>query len=232
MKLLRLKLQHLNRLQEVMPTTSTVRQILSDSEQGLLPYLHHQLATEEFAHFRSQFVFHPEESSTDVNSEARSPELQTASLISLKFTIIVDSHISADDATILALEFQEKIDSCLVTWSQKNKQLLSPVTQIKGSFGRLEEVRYHGGFLPGFSIERQFRLQYKTSVAATDNSNSSSILYKPGEIVPESGLYELTGPRGGNKGQEVTATKGEPFPPTPESGMYYKLMTPTKHKNS
>ncbi|MUL35626.1 hypothetical protein [Gloeocapsopsis dulcis] len=216
-----------------MPTTSTVRQILSDSQQGLLPYLHHQLATEEFAQFRSQFVFHAEESSTDVNSGDRTSELQTAPLISLKFTIIVDSHISADDATILALEFQEKIDCCLVKWSQKNKQLFSSVTQIKGSFGRLEEVRYHGGFLPGFSIERQFRLHYKTSVTATDNSSfSGNELYKPGEIVPESGLYELTGPRGGNKGQEVTATKGEPFPPTPDSGMYYKLVTLTKHKNS
>lgn len=232
MELLRLKLQHTNRLKEVMTTTSTIRQILSDSKQGLLPYLHNQLMTEDFAQFRSQFVFHAEESSTDVNSGDRASELQTALSISLKFTIIVDPHINANDAMILALEFQEMIDNCLVKWSKKTTLLLSPVTQIRGSFGRLEEVRYHGGFLPGFSIERQLHLSYKTSVGITEKSNSSgNELYKPGEIVPESGLYELTGSRGGNKGQEVTATKGEPFPPTPESGMYYKLVTLTKHKS-
>lgn len=214
-----------------MTNISTIRQILSNSEQGLLPYLHHQLAIEEFLHFRSQFVFHAEESVTDVNAGDRASELQTALSISLKFTIIVDTQLSADDAMILALEFQEMIDGCIVAWSQKNTQLLSPVSQIKGSFGRLEEVRYHGGFLPGFAIERQFRINYKTSIAATNKSSSKNELYKPGEIVPESGLYELTGPRGSHKGQEVTATKGEPFPPTPESGMYYKLVTLTKHKS-
>ncbi|AFZ29771.1 hypothetical protein Glo7428_1198 [Gloeocapsa sp. PCC 7428] len=214
-----------------MTASSTIRQILS-SEQGLLPYVHHQLATDEFAHFRSQFGCHAEESSTHVNGD-RASQLQTTLSISLKFSIIVDPHLSADDAMILALEFQEMIDNCLVAWSQKNTQLLSPVTQITGSFGRLEEVRYHGGFLPGFLIERQFRLSYKTSTATTEKSNSTGDeLYKPGEIVPESGLYELTGPRGGTKGQEVTATKGEPFPPTPEPGMHYRLVTPTKHKNS
>ncbi|WP_210404223.1 hypothetical protein [Chroococcidiopsis sp. TS-821] len=214
-----------------MTASSTVRQILS-SEQGLLPYIHRRLATDEFAHFRSQFGFHAEESSTEVNGD-RAAQLQITLSITLKFSIIVDPQLSADDAMILAIEFQEMIDNCLVAWSQQNTQLLSPITQIKGAFGRLEEVRYHGGFLPGFLIERQFRLSYKSSTATTDKSSSiANELYKPGEIVPESGLYELTGPRGGHKGQEVTATKGEPFPPTPEPGMHYRLVTPTKHKNS
>lgn len=233
MKLLKLELQHTNCLEEFMAKTSTIRQLLSDSEQGLLPYLRHQLETENFAHFRSQFVFQAEESSSEANYSDRSSELNTVLSISLKFSIIVDTHISADDAMILALEFQEMIDSRLVKWS-KHAALLSPVNQIKGTFGRLEEVRYHGGFLPGFLIERQFDLNYKTSIGADeiDGNASSNELYRPGETVPESGLYELTGPRGGSKGQEVTATKGEPFPPTPEPGLYYKLVTLAKHKSN
>jgi hypothetical protein len=45
--------------------------------------------------------------------------------------------------------------------------------------------------------------------------------YKPGQKVPVSGQYPLVGPKGGATGQEVTAVKGEPFPPTPKPGMGY-----------
>lgn len=58
-----------------------------------------------------------------------------------------------------------------------------------------------------------------------------SELYKPGDITPASGQYELTGPRGGSKGQEITSIKGHPLPPTPEPNLYYKLVDKTKHKN-
>lgn len=53
---------------------------------------------------------------------------------------------------------------------------------------------------------------------------------KPGTIAPQSGQYQQIGPRGG-KGKEVTVTKGEPLPPTPTSGMTYKLVDPTKNKS-
>lgn len=43
-------------------------------------------------------------------------------------------------------------------------------------------------------------------------------IFSPGEIVEESGLYPVVGPRGGDKGYEVTVVKGEPFPPLPEKG--------------
>lgn len=43
-------------------------------------------------------------------------------------------------------------------------------------------------------------------------------LFSPGEIVENSGIYPVVGPRGGDKGYEVTAVKGEPFPPLPEKG--------------
>lgn len=46
----------------------------------------------------------------------------------------------------------------------------------------------------------------------------SQKIFSPGEIVEESGLYPVVGPRGGDKGYEVTAVKGEPFPPLPEKG--------------
>lgn len=57
-------------------------------------------------------------------------------------------------------------------------------------------------------------------------------LKKPGEIAKQSGQYEITGPRSGGTGEERTITKGEPLPPTPQSGQRYKLVDPTKHKRS
>jgi hypothetical protein len=60
---------------------------------------------------------------------------------------------------------------------------------------------------------------------------SDENLYKPGEATPVSGQYEVTGPRGGSKGHEITSTKGNPLPPTSEPNQRYKLVDPTKHKN-
>jgi hypothetical protein len=54
-------------------------------------------------------------------------------------------------------------------------------------------------------------------------------IHRPGEIAGTSGQYELVGPRGGRRGLEVTVTKGEPFPPTPEPGLGYILNDKTKH---
>lgn len=54
---------------------------------------------------------------------------------------------------------------------------------------------------------------------------------KPGQRAPRSGQYEKVGPRGGGTGQEITAVRGKPLPPTPRSGMGYRLADPTKHKN-
>lgn len=61
-------------------------------------------------------------------------------------------------------------------------------------------------------------------------TTESEQLYKPGEIVPQSGQYELINQDGGSEGREITSTKGEHFPPTPESGMRYKLVDATQHK--
>lgn len=54
--------------------------------------------------------------------------------------------------------------------------------------------------------------------------------YKPGERAPKSGQYPLVGPRGGDQHREVTVTRGEPFPPTPEPGMGYGQPDLTQHK--
>lgn len=51
----------------------------------------------------------------------------------------------------------------------------------------------------------------------------------PGTPAPASGQYGLIGPRGGNTGQERTATRGEPLPPTPKPGMGYVMNDPTKN---
>lgn len=50
----------------------------------------------------------------------------------------------------------------------------------------------------------------------------------PGTKADRSGQYEIVGPRGGH-GPERTVTKGEPLPPTPKSGMGYRLVDPTKN---
>lgn len=50
-------------------------------------------------------------------------------------------------------------------------------------------------------------------------------IFRPGQKAPRSGQYLNTGTR-----REVTATRGEPLPPTPRQGQRYKLVDPTKHK--
>ena len=55
--------------------------------------------------------------------------------------------------------------------------------------------------------------------------------YKPGEIVPRSGIYtELTA--AGAKVTEVTCVKGERFPPTETTGYHYELKYPARHKGA
>lgn len=53
--------------------------------------------------------------------------------------------------------------------------------------------------------------------------------YKPGEKTPLSGQYNVLGPRGGKKGAEITAVKGNRFPPS-RIGTQYELVDETKHK--
>lgn len=50
--------------------------------------------------------------------------------------------------------------------------------------------------------------------------------YKPGEIAPRSGEYEILGSRGGDTGQERTAVQGKPLPPTPKPGQTYVMHRP------
>lgn len=52
---------------------------------------------------------------------------------------------------------------------------------------------------------------------------------RPGQKAPASGQYQQRGPRGG-KGPERTVVRGEPLPPTPQKGMSYDLVDPTRTK--
>lgn len=52
---------------------------------------------------------------------------------------------------------------------------------------------------------------------------------KPGEKAPESGIYGIVGPRGGDTGKEIVAEEREPLPPTRKPGEGYKLKRPAKH---
>jgi len=54
---------------------------------------------------------------------------------------------------------------------------------------------------------------------------------RPGEKAPTSGQYGIVGPRGGKTGTEVTVTKGETMPPTPQPGQGFVLVDKTKHKS-
>ncbi|MBD2537126.1 hypothetical protein H6G97_51260 [Nostoc flagelliforme FACHB-838] len=68
-----------------------VRQILLAPDTGLLSYLSQQLQTQSFSHFKSQFGFYVDESCTQVTSVDDSLETQTILLLTLKFSILVDS---------------------------------------------------------------------------------------------------------------------------------------------
>jgi hypothetical protein len=56
-------------------------------------------------------------------------------------------------------------------------------------------------------------------------------LYNPGQRAPDSGQYKIVGSRGGETDHgERTVVKGKPLPPTPEPGLKYIEVDPTKHK--
>ena len=65
---------------------------------------------------------------------------------------------------------------------------------------------------------------FNISDLESDMANNANPL-KPGTPAPLSGQYQNTTTR-----TEVTATRGEPLPPTPRSGQGYRLVDPTKHK--
>jgi hypothetical protein len=138
----------------------TVRQILSDKDAGLLPDIRDLLVSKEFSHFRAQMGFHVDEYCTRVDSGDDPSELQTTLFITLKFLIVTDNQTSPDDATLHALEFQQMLDSELINWSQRSKHLIEPISEISGKLSNLEEIRYHGGYLPGFEIQRKFALTF------------------------------------------------------------------------
>lgn len=74
------------------------------------------------------------------------------------------------------------------------------------------------------ALQRGTAVSRKVPIMASKKNDS----YRPGQTVPKSGQWGLYGPRGGDTGQEVTSTKGEPFPPTPKPGMQYKLNDQSK----
>ncbi len=41
---------------------------------------------------------------------------------------------------------------------------------------------------------------------------------KPGQTVPDSGIWSEVGPKGGKTPHKVTVVEGEPFPPTHKPG--------------
>ncbi|MBD2565213.1 MULTISPECIES: hypothetical protein [Nostoc] len=212
--------------------TPVIRQILLGPDTGFLPYLSEKLQTQSFSHFKAQFGFHVDEYCTQVTSNDDSPEIQTKLLFTLKLSIVVDSQTPSDQATLHALEFQELLDAQIIRWSQDNERLLKPISEIKGALSQLLEIPFHGGYVPGFEITRQFYLIYSAGTTGLSQSESAqSSLHSPGERTPISGQYEVINSNGKGTGLEVTSTAGNPFPPTSESDQSYRLVDPTKHKN-
>ncbi|HOV80970.1 MAG TPA: hypothetical protein PK728_12880 [Bacillota bacterium] len=55
-------------------------------------------------------------------------------------------------------------------------------------------------------------------------------LLKPGQKAPESGQYEIVGPKGGKTPfGERAVVERKPLPPTPKPGLKYVEVDPTKH---
>jgi len=50
---------------------------------------------------------------------------------------------------------------------------------------------------------------------------------KPGTPAPESGLYEIVGPKGGHTGEKVVSVEGRPLPPTDKPGQGFILDEPS-----
>ncbi len=210
-----------------------IGQILSDASLGLLPFLDQLFETTEFASFRTQFHLIAEDATTQLKNHDDTQSLQTTLTVCLKSTIVLEQHSPLETAVQLAVEFQSLLDAALVQWSQLHPMLLSPVTQLSGSFASVDEVPYRGAYLPGFAINRSFKLTYRLALASVDKANASmgeSVLYSPGELTPQSGQYEIINPGGQTTGLEVTSTQGNPLPPTAEANQLYKLVDPTKHK--
>jgi hypothetical protein len=55
-------------------------------------------------------------------------------------------------------------------------------------------------------------------------------MIKPGTPAPNSGLYDIVGPRGGDTGKQVTNPEGHRLPPTPKPGQAYVLAAPAKNE--
>jgi len=55
-------------------------------------------------------------------------------------------------------------------------------------------------------------------------------IYRPGEIVPDSGICEAIGPRGGKRDYQTTVEENEVFPPTEQSGDQWVFIKKTRHK--
>ena len=62
-----------------------------------------------------------------------------------------------------------------------------------------------------------------TRISYRERAPSETDLLEAGQEAPQSGQYEITGPRGRKTGEERTLMRGEPMPPTPKVGQRYRL---------
>jgi hypothetical protein len=55
--------------------------------------------------------------------------------------------------------------------------------------------------------------------------------FRPGQLAPESGIYDVKGPRGGKTNEQVVSTENHRLPPTPKPGQSYELAKPAHHQH-
>lgn len=144
---------------------------------------------------------------------------------------------------------KQQVDS--VNTTNQNEQVLYKPGEIVPTSGQYEVIGSDGSsqkreitstkgehFPPSPESGMHYKLVDKTLHGVNQNQPDGSVikadeivqLFKPGEIVPTSGQYALINVDGASIGREITSTKGEHFPPSPEAGMHYKLVDATRHK--
>lgn len=55
--------------------------------------------------------------------------------------------------------------------------------------------------------------------------------FKPGELAPESAIYDMVGRRGGRTGEQKVSTRDKLLPPTDKPGQGYVVAKPAHHKH-
>ena len=98
---------------------------------------------------------------------------------------------------------------------------------VHQDFGEPRRIRIFGSTKPEHRIQSGKEIKFYFLLTFFTMSKTR---LTPGTEAPRSGQYQQVWPRGGTVGRpEITAISWKPLPPTPEPGMTYVLVDPTRH---